>query len=120
MSEAPPVPRLEDMVFVGFNSRVAALDRYDGRLLWSWKSPHGSGFVATLLDGDRLVVSVQGYTYCLDPLTGAEVWRNALKGFGIGVPSISSVNGSSSHPALAEVQREQAQRNASSAGATPH
>ena len=111
---------LDQLVFVGFRSRVVALDRDSGDLVWEWKSPAGRYYVALLVDGDRLIVSVQGYTYCLDPLTGAEVWRNALKGFGIGVPSISSVNGSSSHPALAEVQREQAQRNASSAGATPH
>jgi outer membrane protein assembly factor BamB len=84
---------LGDLVFVGFNSRVAALDRYTGELLWDWKSPEGTGYVSLLLDGDRLIVSVNGYTYCLDPVFGQEVWRNPLKGFGVGVTSIASANG---------------------------
>ena len=57
----------DSLIFVGFNSRVVALDRRSGRLVWDWTSPKGSGFVAVLLDVDRLIVSVQGYTYCLDP-----------------------------------------------------
>jgi len=113
-----PVPRIEDLVFVGFNSRAAALDRYDGRIVWSWKAPQGSGFVALLLDGDRLIASVQGYTYCLDPLTGVQVWANPMSGFGLGVPSIASANGSTSHPVLGEAQEEQSRENAAASGRT--
>jgi len=58
------------LIFVGFNSRVAALDRDSGALIWQWTSPRGSGYVTLLLDGDCLIVSVVGYTYCLDPATG--------------------------------------------------
>jgi outer membrane protein assembly factor BamB len=120
MESAAPggaVPRIEDLVFVGFHSRVAALDRYDGRIVWSWKFPQGSGFVALLLDGDRLIASVQGYTYCIDPLTGAQVWANPMTGFGLGVPSIASVNGSTSHAALGEAQEEESRRSSASGGA---
>jgi outer membrane protein assembly factor BamB len=85
--------RVEDLIFVGFNSRVAALDRYSGELVWQWKSPKGSGFVSLLLDGDRLIASVNGYTYCLEPLFGQQVWVNPLRGFGLGVPSLASVRG---------------------------
>ena len=46
-----------------------------------------------LLDGDRLIVSVIGYMYCLDPLYGAEVWRNPLRGTGTGVACIASMRG---------------------------
>src|SRR4051794_22818095 len=85
---------MENLVFIGFNSRVAALYRDNGRLAWQWKSPKGSGYVGVFLDGDRLIVSVNGYTYCLDPDTGEQVWFNELEGFGVGPPSIASVNGS--------------------------
>ena len=34
-----------------------------------------SGYVTLLLDGDRLIVSTNGYIYCLDPLTGEIVNR---------------------------------------------
>jgi outer membrane protein assembly factor BamB len=86
---------IADLVFVGFNKQVAALDRYTGEIVWTWKAKQGSGFVALLLDGDRLIASVSGYTYCLDPLFGQEVWQNPLPGMGMGVPCLASVNGSS-------------------------
>lgn len=102
-------PVLDDLIFIGFNRRVVALDRFDGRVIWDWKAPRGTGFVALMLDGDRLIASVNGYTYCLDPLFGQEVWRNDLPGYGTGVPSIISVRGqSNSTGPAAEVARQQA------------
>ena len=32
-----------DLVFVGFNRWVVALDRYSGEIVWEWKSPKASG-----------------------------------------------------------------------------
>lgn len=84
---------LSDLIFVGFNSRVAALHRRTGRRMWDWRSPKGKGYVTVLLDGDRLIVSVIGYTYCLDALTGRELWSNELEGMGTGVVSLASVRG---------------------------
>jgi hypothetical protein len=92
--QAPQLERtVNDLVYVGFNSRVVALDRYTGETVWDWKSPEGTGFVSVMLDIDRLIVSVMGYTYCLDPLFGQEVWRNQLRGMGTGVASLASVGG---------------------------
>lgn len=110
---------VEDLVYVGFNSRVVALDRYTGELVWSWKSPRGSGFVALLLDGDRLIASVNGYTYCLEPLFGQQVWGNPLRGMGVGVPSLASVRGVSSGafgPGAAAAAHAQAAAAAAAAG----
>ncbi len=84
---------MDKLIFVGFNSRVVALHRDTGTPVWQWKSPRGSGYVTLLLDGDRLIVSVIGYTYCLDPATGNQIWFNELKGFGTGVASLASVRG---------------------------
>jgi outer membrane protein assembly factor BamB len=53
----------------------------------------GSGYVTLLLDGDRLIASVVGYTYCLDPATGNQLWFNELPGLGAGVASLASVRG---------------------------
>jgi outer membrane protein assembly factor BamB len=88
--------KLEDIVFVGFNKQVIALDRYTGEKKWDWKSPKGTGYPTMLLDGDRLIVSVQGYTFCLEPTTGALVWENELKGHGTGITCVVSTRGSSS------------------------
>lgn len=80
---------LDDVVFVGFNSRVAAMSRKTGEVVWQWKSPKGSGYVTLqLLDDPLLVVSVHGYMYGLDPTSGAVRWMNEMKGFGWGVTSI--------------------------------
>ncbi len=85
--------------------RIAALDRLTGEIVWKWKSPQGSGLPSLLLDGDRLIASVQGYTYCLDPATGDELWRNPLKGMGLGLACLASARGNTTpqlHALLAE------------------
>lgn len=98
----------DSLIFVGFNSRVVALDRSTGRLVWEWKSPKGSGFVAVLLDGDRLIASVQGYTYCLDPNSGIELWSNPLSGMGVGIPCLASAHGSTlAWSTLAQIAADQ-------------
>ncbi len=96
MSEQTSTAKVADLVFIGFNKRVAALDRYSGEIVWDWKAPKGSGYPAILLDGDRLLVSVQGYTWCLEPTRGDVVWENPLKGMGVGIACIATARGSSS------------------------
>jgi len=83
--------RLRNIVFTGFNKHVIALDQNTGQILWDWVSPKGSGYVSLLLiDDQHLIVSVSGYTYCLDPGTGQQRWFNELSGYGVGVASIVS------------------------------
>lgn len=99
---------LQGMLFVGFNKRVAALDRDTGNIIWRWTAPEGTGFVSLLLDGDRLFASVKGYTYCLDPTNGQQLWRNPMKGFGFGTVSLASRAGHSPHTLLGQAAAEQA------------
>jgi outer membrane protein assembly factor BamB len=88
--------RLDQLVFVGLNGYVVALDRDTGRIMWS-NDELKRGYVTLLLDGDRLVVSTNGYIYCLDPLTGRILWNNPMTGYGMGTPtSLISVRGQSS------------------------
>jgi outer membrane protein assembly factor BamB len=109
---------LDNLVYVGFNSKVVALDRASGELAWTWKSPKGSGFVALLLDGDRLIASVQGYTYCLDPLSGEQLWHNPLKGMGVGLPCLASARGNTTAQLFAVLAEAERQREAQSHAAT--
>jgi len=92
---------LSDLLFTGFNKRVAALHRDTGEILWQWKAPAGCIYTSLLLDGDRLIVSVDGYMYALDPFTGRQIWMNEMVGFGTGVATLVSVRGSSSAQLLA-------------------
>lgn len=83
---------ISDLIFTGFNKHVAAVHRDTGQLVWQWTAPQ-SGYVTLLLDGDRLIASVNGYLHALDALTGRHLWSNDLPGFGVGVASLASVNG---------------------------
>ncbi len=119
MTADPAAPRAAgDLVYVGLNRRVLALDRYSGQLIWEWKAPEGSGFVSLLLDGDRLIAAVSGYIYCLDPVYGQVVWQNPLKGYGTGFTSVASANGTSAmSAAVAAAIAAQAAAAAGAAGA---
>ncbi len=109
---------IRDLVFVGLNRRVIALDRADGPVVWEWKASKGRGFVSLLLDGDRLMVGVSGYMTCLDPTYGQVVWENPLKGYGSALTTIVSVNGSSNQgTTAAAVAEQQAAAAAASGGA---
>src|SRR5262249_20447570 len=90
------------LVFVGFNNRVVALHQNTGELVWDWSPAKGTGYVSLMLcDERRLIVSVNGYTYCLDPVTGNQLWFNALKGYGVGVVSLAAIGGrSATHPTI--------------------
>ena len=110
---------IDDLVFVGFNSQVVALDRYSGEIAWRWECPQGkSGHVAVLVDGDRLIVSVQGYMYCLDPIFGQQVWTNPLPGMGVGIPSIASARSAVGGAHAAAVAAKQQQDAAAASAAT--
>lgn len=111
---------LMDLVYVGFNRHVVALHRDDGKLIWNWKSPAGGGFPAVLLDGDRLIVSVQGYTYCLDPITGEQLWANHLKGYGVGTATIASIYGNTGSTAAAAIIAQQQAAAANTASVQAH
>ena len=106
-----------DFIFVGFISRIAAMYPYTVDIVWEWNSPNGCGFVSLLLDGDRLVASVNGYMYCLDPVFGQQVWSNNMKGFGTGTTCLVSANGSSgSSAAAATIAQQQAAAAAATGG----
>jgi outer membrane protein assembly factor BamB len=93
--------RLKSIVFTGFNKHVIALNQDTGEVLWDWVAPKGSGYVSLLLTDDQhLIVSVTGYTYCLDPGTGDQRWFNELPGYGVGVASIVSGGKQSSENVL--------------------
>lgn len=117
--QKPPVPAasIMDVVYLGFNSRVIALHRDTGDVVWMWKCPKGrASYVAVLLDGDRVIASVQGYTYCLEALTGRLLWENHLKGTGLGIPMVVSMRGNSGSAGAAAIIAQQ-QAAAAAAGA---
>ncbi len=92
---------INDLVFTGFNRRVAALKRQTGEIVWQWQASNGMSYVSLLLDGGTLIVSVNGYMYGLDAATGNQLWYNPMTGFGTGVAALVSANGMSCNPMAA-------------------
>lgn len=109
------MPAVNDLVFIGFNKQVFGIDRYNGSIVWEWKAAKGTGYIGIMLDGDRLIVNCSGWTWCLDPLTGAEIWHQEFKGKGTGIPSMASTNGSVQSGAAAQGAQDSA--NSASTGA---
>ena len=107
---------MNDVLYVGFNRRVAAIDQRSGSVIWQWKASHGTGFVSLLLEGEKLFVSVNGYLYALDARTGAQLWHNPMKGFGYGVASLCSSRGRSGDALLGQAQARAAQSDGGSHG----
>jgi outer membrane protein assembly factor BamB len=103
------MPSVEQLVFVGLNGWVAALDRDSGEIIWCCSELH-SGYTSVLLDGDRLIVSTNGYLYCLDPQNGKVVWQNPMKGYRTGIAHLVSVRGKSGPVLLQQVASAEAQK----------
>jgi outer membrane protein assembly factor BamB len=108
--------RVQDLVFVGVNGRVAALESSTGEMVWEWRSPKG-GYVNLLVERNIVIAGVNGYIYGLDPRNGDQLWFNELKGYGLGVTSLATVGGSTSQAVVLEAAA--ADEAAAAASATP-
>ena len=109
---------LSELIFTGFNRRIAALSKRTGKIIWEQKIPNGRQYVTLLLDDGILIVAVDGYMYGLDALTGRQIWFNEMAGFGTGVTSLTSLNGSAQNLAAAAANTAAANADASSTSAT--
>ena len=79
-----------DLLYVAFKRQVIALDKRTGKIVWDCDLAQGVGFVAMLVEDGRVYASCNGYTSCLDAVTGKFIWHNELKGMGIGIPCLAT------------------------------
>src|SRR5438445_13883140 len=111
--------RIDDLVFVGLNGRVSALDRSSGDIVWEWKSPKPKGgYITMIVEKPRIYVSVSGYLYALDALTGEQLWFNPLTGYGTGVASLATGSQTTSQAKIAQTIAAQQAAAAATAAAT--
>ncbi len=103
-----------DVIYVAFAKRVVALDRRTGDVCWTWKPKKCPGtYPSLLLEKDTLIVSLSGYMWALNPLTGEELWHNPLKGIGVGVSTMVSATNPGERSATRAVAAAEAQQAAS-------
>ncbi len=85
----------DDLVFVGFNGKVFAVNLRTGDRVWRWQAPRGSRGVPMMLPlGEQLIVSINGYTWSLDMASGAEQWYQPFSGEGTGIAALASKSSS--------------------------
>lgn len=108
----------QTLVYVGIKKFVVALDARSGSELWRTEL-HGGDFVTVLWDGELLLAANDGEISCLDPVSGALIWRNELKGLGRGLVSLASsrVPGASAAPDLAAAKAKRTRDAAAHAAA---
>ena len=112
--------KTSDLLFVGIKGSVVALNRETGELVWT-KSLKGSDFVNVAVEAGKIFASCAGELFCIDPLTGAGLWHNRLKGFGTGLATIATEDTvrSTLSAVLAEKhRRDQAATTAAASAAT--
>ena len=98
-----------DLLVVALNTRVAALVKSDGRILWQTDLPGfmGDRFVTLACDATNVYAYAKGKMHCLSRDRGQVLWTNELKGFGYGIASICVPGFSSApDPAYAKIQSD--------------
>ncbi len=101
---------------MGLKWSDVALNRATGEQVWATRLK-GYDFVNVVVEDGKILASCYGEIFCLDPITGAALWHNPLKGFGVGLAAIATEHnvGSGNASALAEKRRRDEEASASGA-----
>jgi len=107
----PPLPErpvLRDLLFVGLNAGVVALDKRTGGEVWRTLlrtgMTSGHRFVTLLLEDGVLFAHTIGEAFALDASSGRILWKNELRGMGYGL-AILAVEGMYASPVSVEEQQ---------------
>jgi len=78
----------KDILIIGSNGFVSAINSNNGQELWRTKLRDGvlggsrGSDVSVLIDGDQIFAGCAGRIYALRPSNGDILWSNDLKGLG--------------------------------------
>lgn len=110
--------KTSDLVFIGIQGSVVALNRATGEQVWATHLK-GSDFVNVVVEVGRVFATAYGELFCLDPLTGNALWHNRLKSFGTGLATIATeANAQRELPVMAEKNRRDTEAASSAAVAS--
>jgi outer membrane protein assembly factor BamB len=79
-----------EVIILAMNRQVAAVNKSDGRIVWSTEllGGVGSGFITLAIEGERIFAGCAGHLHCLDLGTGRILWTNELPGYGYALASL--------------------------------
>ena len=104
-----------NLVYAGIKGSVIAFDQKSGTRIWE-AGLAGRAFVTLLVDGDRIFAATQGEIFCLRAADGEVLWHDPLRGYGLGLMSVATQNGSS-NPSTTAAEQTQQDESASGAAA---
>jgi outer membrane protein assembly factor BamB len=72
-----------DLIVIGLAPRVLALRKATGEVVWATELASTGSLTTVRVEGGRVYAGCLGEVTCLDLATGAVLWHNPLKGYGI-------------------------------------
>jgi outer membrane protein assembly factor BamB len=107
--------KIEDLMFIGIGGRVVALYRDSGEQVWTARI--GRDFVNVSVQANKVYAAVNGEIFCLDALTGRQLWRNPLKGYGVGLVTMAFAGNSGNSTSVVAAERARQDQAAAAAAA---
>jgi outer membrane protein assembly factor BamB len=105
------------VIYLGVKGTVIAINSATGQSVW--ETPlKGSEFVNVVLDGENLFATTRGEIFCLDPQGGGIRWHNPLKGYGLGLITITGGGIPQNASAITAEKRQREQQQAAAASST--
>ncbi len=104
-------------VFVGTYGHVMALDRGNGRKVWTTSLPRtGFSAVSIVYEEGQLICGSGGRVFALDPATGEILWKNGLQGMGTGLVFLTTGHSNNYEAVMTLLAEQEAQDEAASRG----
>ena len=95
-----------EYLYVGIKGRVLAVNRDTGVIAWEARLK-GSQMVTIHVDGDRLFAATKGEIFCLNPVSGGQLWQNSLPGMGLDLICLATSRGNNNASLLQQGRRRQ-------------
>ena len=105
---------MAEIIHLGVKGSVVAVNSATGEAVWT-TSLKGAEFVNIVLDGDNLFATTRGEIFCLDPKAGGIRWHNPLKGYGLGLITITGEGIPQNAAAVSAEKRRREQEQAAAA-----
>ena len=100
-SESTP-SAIEETLFVGTHGHIAAISKPTGQTIWETSLPStGYSVVAIVYETGRLYCAGGGRVFALDPANGEILWENPLRGMGMGLVFLTTVNSNNTEALMA-------------------
>ena len=87
LTPSPMAALSKSLLLLGIKGHVVALEKGTGREIWRTRLTRGD-FVNIVTDGNVIFATTSGEVFCLDAGTGTVLWKNPMKGLGLGVVTL--------------------------------